>query len=180
MGEHPSYIDNINWYYLPSANPDGYEYSINQDRYWRKNRAPNSGSSCYGTDLNRNWGFHWAETGVSFDPCSEVYCGSAAFDQVESANIRDFVLTLDPLPVLGHSFHSYSQISCKHARFSCGCGPTAMTMERTLRTIRRSSSWLSTPAMHSSRFMALSLTQSTQLIFTQPQELLMTGTNLLE
>ena len=71
--EHPSYIDNINWYYLPSgndhsldidnsssfsANPDGYEYSINQDRYWRKNRAPNSGSSCYGTDLNRNWGFH--------------------------------------------------------------------------------------------------------------------------
>ena len=70
--EHPSYIDNINWYYLPSgndhsldiatssssANPDGYEYSINQDRYWRKNRAPNSGSSCYGTDLNRNLGFH--------------------------------------------------------------------------------------------------------------------------
>jgi len=80
--EHPSYIDNINWYFLPSANPDGYEYSQNQDRYWRKNRAPNSGSSCYGTDLNRNWGFHWAETGVSFDPCSEVYCGSAAFDQV--------------------------------------------------------------------------------------------------
>merc|ERR1712012_1130379 len=86
--EHPSYLDNINWYYLPSANPDGYEYSINQDRYWRKNRAPNSGSSCYGTDLNRNWGFHWGETGVSFDPCSEIYCGSAAFDQPESANIR--------------------------------------------------------------------------------------------
>jgi len=108
--EHPSYIDNINWYYLPSANPDGYEYSINQDRYWRKNRAPNSGSSCYGTDLNRNWGFHWGETGVSFDPCSEIYCGSAAFDQPESANIRDFVTTLDPLPVLGHTFHSYSQL----------------------------------------------------------------------
>merc|ERR1711963_460161 len=108
--EHPSYIDNINWYYLPSANPDGYEYSINQDRYWRKNRAPNSGSSCYGTDLNRNWGFHWGETGVSFDPCSEIYCGSAAFDQPECANIRDFVTTLDPLPVLGHTFHSYSQL----------------------------------------------------------------------
>merc|ERR1712193_121029 len=108
--EHPSYIDNINWYFLPSANPDGYEYSHNQDRYWRKNRAPNPGSSCYGTDLNRNWGFHWGETGVSFDPCSEVYCGSAAFDQPESANIRDFVLTLDPLPVLGHTFHSYSQL----------------------------------------------------------------------
>merc|ERR1712241_677390 len=62
-----------------APNPDGYEYSINQDRYWRKNRAPNSGSSCYGTDLNRNWAFHWGETGVSFDPCSEIYCGGAAF-----------------------------------------------------------------------------------------------------
>merc|ERR1712037_1079570 len=46
---------------------------------------------------------------------------------------------------------------------SCGCGPTAMTMGRALKTTRRSS-WLSTPAMLSSRFTAPSLTQSTQLI----------------
>ena len=58
--EHPSYIDNINWYYLPSANPDGYAYTMSDDRYWRKTRAPNSGSSCKGVDPNRNWGFHWA------------------------------------------------------------------------------------------------------------------------
>ena len=25
-------------------------------------------------------------------------------------NIRDFVTTLDPVPVLGHCFHSYSQL----------------------------------------------------------------------
>ena len=64
------------------ANPDGYEYSRDhvscfhekknsfdfykliffflKDRYWRKNRAINSGSSCKGVDMNRNWGFHWA------------------------------------------------------------------------------------------------------------------------
>ena len=76
------FSEQISFTLSPSANPDGYEYSINQDRYWRKNRAPNSGSSCYGTDLNRNWAFHWGETGVSFDPCSEIYCGGAAFDQV--------------------------------------------------------------------------------------------------
>merc|ERR1712203_884364 len=35
---------------------------------------------------------------------------------------------------------------------SCGCGPMAMTMGRTPKTTRRSSSWLSTPAMLSSRF----------------------------
>lgn len=108
--EHPSYVDNINWYFLPSANPDGYEYSRDHDRYQRKNRQPNQGSSCKGTDLNRNWGFHFAETGVSHDPCSEVFCGPEAFSAPESANIRDFVLTLDPLPVLGHCFHSYSQL----------------------------------------------------------------------
>jgi len=108
--EHPSYIDNINWYYLPSANPDGYAYTMSDDRYWRKTRAPNSGSSCKGVDPNRNWGFHWAEAGVSFDPCSEVFCGTEAFDQVETTNVRDFVLKLDPIPVLGHCFHSYSQL----------------------------------------------------------------------
>merc|ERR1711935_1246394 len=59
---------------------------------------------------NRNWGFHFAESGVSHDPCSEVYCGEAAFSQPESANIRDFVQTLEPVPVLGHCFHSYSQL----------------------------------------------------------------------
>merc|ERR1711936_107845 len=58
---------------------------------------------------------------------------------------------------------------------SCGFGPTAMTMGRTLKTTRRSNSWLLTPAMLYSRFTALSLTQSTLLISTRLQEHLMTG-----
>ena len=37
-----------------------YEYTISDDRYWRKTRAPNAGSSCKGVDPNRNWAFHWA------------------------------------------------------------------------------------------------------------------------
>ena len=32
------------------------------------------------------------------------------FKKVEMRNIRDFVQTLDPVPVLGHCFHSYSQL----------------------------------------------------------------------
>ena len=31
-----------------------------QDRYWRKNREPNEGSVCVGTDLNRNWDANWS------------------------------------------------------------------------------------------------------------------------
>ena len=52
----------------------------------------------------------YLESGVSFDKCSEVYCGEEAFSEVEMQNIRDFVQTLDPVPVLGWCFHSYSQL----------------------------------------------------------------------
>ena len=36
-------VDNLNIYFLPMANPDGYEYSRNSDRMWRKNRNPSPG-----------------------------------------------------------------------------------------------------------------------------------------
>ena len=77
-------------------------------------------------DPNRNWGYHYggdlkalkfdsiksiySEAGVSHNKCSETYCGPEAFSEVEMQNIRDFVTTLDPVPVLGHCFHSYSQL----------------------------------------------------------------------
>merc|ERR1711915_112020 len=55
-------------------------------------------------------GFHFAENGVSFDECSEVYCGPEAFSEIETANIRDFFKSLEPVPALGWCFHSYSQL----------------------------------------------------------------------
>merc|ERR1712013_858845 len=63
---HPDYLDKINWYFIPSANPDGYEYSFTDDRLWRKTRSDQGSSSgCKG---------------------------------------------VDPVPVVGWSFHSYSQL----------------------------------------------------------------------
>ena len=44
-----------------------------------------------GTDLNRNWGFHYADGGSSPDPCSQVYHGDGPFSEVENRNVRDFV-----------------------------------------------------------------------------------------
>jgi len=109
--EHPDYLDKINWYFIPSANPDGYAYSWEHDRLWRKTRSDHDSIlGCKGVDPNRNWDFHWAETGVSHSKCSETYCGPEAFSEPETRNIRDFVQTLDPVPVLGHTFHSYSQL----------------------------------------------------------------------
>merc|ERR1712029_203776 len=109
---HPDYLDKINWYFLPSANPDGYSYSFETDRMWRKTRSPQSGHGghCIGVDPNRNWDFHWGETGVGHNPCDETWPGEAAFSEPEMQNIRDFVKSFDPVPVLSHCFHSYSQL----------------------------------------------------------------------
>ena len=38
-----SLVDGVTWYIVPSANPDGYEYSHRYDRMWRKTRTPNPG-----------------------------------------------------------------------------------------------------------------------------------------
>ena len=31
-------VENLDWYFLAVANPDGYEWSRTEDRLWRKNR----------------------------------------------------------------------------------------------------------------------------------------------
>ena len=50
-----------------AVNPDGAEYDLTGSPYraWRKNRQPNAGSTAIGTDINRNYGYHWACCGGS-------------------------------------------------------------------------------------------------------------------
>jgi carboxypeptidase T len=69
-----------------NLNPDGSEYDVRGrfPRYWRKSRqAP------FGTDLNRNWGFHWGAAGRS--PRAVDYRGRAPFSAPETRALRDFV-----------------------------------------------------------------------------------------
>merc|ERR1711963_1076693 len=87
-------VDNLNIHILPMTNPDGYEYSRNSDRYWRKNRSPQGG--CKGVDLNRNWAYHWGEAGVSNNPCSDIFCGDSPFSEIESQNVKNYVEGLNP------------------------------------------------------------------------------------
>lgn len=93
---------------VPVANPDGYQYSWDQVRLWRKNRRDN-GSGIFGVDLNRNWGYEWGGQGASANPNSETYRGPAPFSEPESQALRDFVLAHGRL--LGHiDFHSYGEL----------------------------------------------------------------------
>lgn len=95
---------------VPLLNADGYEFSHTNDRMWRKNRVVNSGSSCMGVDLNRNWGDHWGGPGSGATPCTETYRGTKAFSELESAAVRDFWAAKQTPPAAFIDFHSYGQL----------------------------------------------------------------------
>jgi len=92
---------------VPMVNPDGHQYSVTNDRLWRKNRR-NNGDGTYGVDLNRNYGHHWGGAGSSGDTFSEIYRGPAAFSEPETQAVRDFLIARNPRALI--SYHSYSQL----------------------------------------------------------------------
>ncbi len=94
-------VDNMEMYFVPMVNPDGYVYNQttnpNGGGLWRKNKKDNDGNGAFsededGVDLNRNYGFEWGfdDDGSSPFPGSAVYRGESAFSEPESQNIRDF------------------------------------------------------------------------------------------
>jgi len=112
VGEVTLILDNLDIYVLPLTNVDGYAYTWTNDRMWRKTRRPNTGSTCVGTDPNRNWDFHWREAGVSTSPCSDIFCGPHAFSEACALNVANFLTLIKASSTLvGYiSFHSYSQL----------------------------------------------------------------------
>ncbi|KAE8748361.1 Carboxypeptidase [Frankliniella occidentalis] len=99
------------WFILPVANPDGYEFTHKKDRMWRKTRSNTSVPGCYGADPNRNFDFHWNEIGASSNPCSETYAGRKAFSEIEALNIRNFLYANKERFKLYISYHAYGNRS---------------------------------------------------------------------
>lgn len=73
-------LEKTDWVILPMANPDGYLYSHETDRLWRKNRA-RVNTLCQGVDLNRNFPFQWKYTS---GPCTSGYAGSTPASEPET------------------------------------------------------------------------------------------------
>ena len=87
-------VDSREIWIVFTVNPDGAEYDLTGRPYraWRKNRQPNAGTSAVGTDLNRNYGYHWACCGGSSGSTRRVtYRGPNAFSAPETQAIRDFM-----------------------------------------------------------------------------------------
>lgn len=105
---HNAALSRTALYVVPVLNPDGYEYSWTNNRYWRKNRRPNGGTS-YGVDLNRNFSTAWGGPGSSGSSTSDTYRGPSAFSEPETRALRDHVAANPPL--IGYiDYHSYSQL----------------------------------------------------------------------
>ena len=77
-------------WFLPVANPDGYDYTFVGDRLWRKNLRDNNNDGQIapgdGVDLNRNLATKWGydNEGSSPDPSSDTYRGPSPGSEPES------------------------------------------------------------------------------------------------
>ena len=88
-------VDNTEMYFVPMINPDGYRYNEltdpNGGGMHRKNRnLVSGGSGNPGVDLNRNYSYHWDESGTSNNPNNDTWPGVSDFSEVETQAIKWF------------------------------------------------------------------------------------------
>ena len=110
VNEIKTFLDNVDIHIIPVVNPDGYVYTWEEDRWWRKNRQVNNGSDCVGIDLNRNWDFDWnGDQSTSEDPCSYIYVGPGPFSAPETYFLSEYLSSIPNL-VSHIDAHSYSAL----------------------------------------------------------------------
>ncbi|KAH8371495.1 hypothetical protein KR093_007701 [Drosophila rubida] len=103
---------NVDWYIIPVLNVDGFAYSHESERLWRKSRLPSDPKGeCIGTDLNRNFDYRWMLIGASDDPCSELYAGPSAESDPEISQLTSYINNSIPEGTIKIyiSLHSYGQ-----------------------------------------------------------------------
>ncbi|NXN93051.1 CBPO Carboxypeptidase, partial [Rhinopomastus cyanomelas] len=103
------FLQNLDLFVLPVFNIDGYIYSWEKDRLWRKNRSPYKNDTCYGTDLNRNFNSSWGTVGVSYNCSSEIFCGSRPESEPETRAMAQFFNKKKSDILCYLTMHSYGQ-----------------------------------------------------------------------
>lgn len=131
-GEHEDNLELIKFVIIPVVNVDGYQYSFDSERLWRKTRTINEGSDCIGVDGNRNYDHKWEEGNFdvrsyrntlgkrrlyslfilcfTFQPCSIIFSGTAPFSEPETRNVRNVIENNTPKIAVYISTHTYGNL----------------------------------------------------------------------
>jgi hypothetical protein len=107
-------LETTELWFVPVVNPDGYQFTFDGDRLWRKNLRDNNEDGQIttgdGVDLNRNLPEHWNydEEGSSSQFSSETYRGPSPASEPETeANMGLFDMADLKFAI---SYHSFGQL----------------------------------------------------------------------
>lgn len=111
-----AYVNQLEFWFVPMANPDGHLRVESGQSWWRKNTRDNNHNGNFhemytdGVDLNRNFGYMWGYDNYGSSPSSssQTYRGPAAFSEPETEAIRQLCLAHNFSFSL--SYHSYGRM----------------------------------------------------------------------
>ncbi|WP_436498430.1 M14 family zinc carboxypeptidase [Actinokineospora sp. HUAS TT18] len=106
-------LKTVELWFVVVANPDGYQYTFDHERLWRKNLRDNNGDGQIaigdGVDPNRNFNEHWGHDneGSSPNPADETYRGPSAGSEPETKAMAGLITRIKPK--FQSNLHSFGQ-----------------------------------------------------------------------